>query len=78
MLRMAGRAVSAIQGSLEGNTETGSFAIPVDNGQIAGTYRCDGQTIQLDIREKPDMLSCAMINREVGKYLTYYHNRRAA
>lgn len=57
------KAKSAVEGqggSFMGNESSGSFSINVF-GNIKGTYTVSGQELNIEIEEKPMMISCGMI-----------------
>lgn len=67
------KAKNAIQGNggiFEGDLTTGNFAVPVIIGKIVGTYTIKDQLFQIEISDKPMMVSCSLIEEQLKKYLT--------
>ncbi|WGQ10683.1 hypothetical protein QG516_03315 [Pedobacter gandavensis] len=56
-------------GLFQGNTLAGEFSFSAKGFKLAGTYRITGDTIQVEITNKPWLLSCRKIEAEIRKYL---------
>ncbi len=57
------RAKSAVEkqgGNFNGDATGGSFSLQVF-GTISGNYRVNGQSLDIEITEKPMMIGCGMI-----------------
>ncbi|MDV6168014.1 hypothetical protein R1T16_06230 [Flavobacterium sp. DG1-102-2] len=57
------------KGSLSGDTEMGNFKGSTPLGSIEGSYSIDGDTITVNISDKPFLLSTGMIQSEFEKAL---------
>lgn len=55
-------------GSLDGDTETGSFDIGERLGRLSGHYRFDAQQIMISITRKPIYISNQHIESEIRAY----------
>ena len=53
----------------EGDNTTGAFAFTAMGFDIAGNYGINGDTIDVNITDKPFLLSCSKIESEIRKYL---------
>lgn len=57
------------RGSLDGDATGGEFKIPTPVGPIQGRYAIEGQEIRFDIRRRPMMISCKMIEDRLREML---------
>ncbi len=55
------KAVRGAGGELDGDAQAGFYSVPTPIGVIEGSYAVSGQSIQIDVLEKPIYLSCALI-----------------
>lgn len=53
----------------EGDNTTGAFAFTAMGFDIAGNYGINGDIIDVNITDKPFLLSCSKIELEIRKYL---------
>ena len=64
------KALAAEKGfEFVGDTWRGTFAGDTILGRVAGTYSISGQTIAVEITERPMFLSVARIRRELASFL---------
>ncbi len=64
------KALAAEKGfEFVGNTRKGTFAGDTMLGRVAGNYSISGQTIAVEITERPMFLSVARIKREFASFL---------
>ncbi|MEO5500547.1 MAG: hypothetical protein ABIR31_03805 [Ginsengibacter sp.] len=66
------KARSAIEnqnGLFEGNISNGHFEVTVFGNNIRGDYQVQGQTLQLEITDKPFFVPCSMIESFLVKYI---------
>jgi len=56
-------------GKFEGDESWGVFNLSTPLGSIGGSYKIDGQMINLEINEKPIFISCIKIQSELQKIL---------
>jgi hypothetical protein len=54
-------AIQGAGGELDGDAEEGFYSVPTPVGVIEGSYAVSGQSIQIDVLEKPIYLSCGLI-----------------
>jgi hypothetical protein len=53
----------------EGDNGTGAFAFTAMSFDIAGNYVIEGDSIDVNITDKPFLVSCSKIESEIRKYL---------
>lgn len=53
------------RGTLDGDAAAGEFKIPTPVGPIVGRFEIEGQTIAFEIRRRPMMISCEMIEERL-------------
>jgi hypothetical protein len=59
-----GKARSAVQsqgGNFNGDTNSGDFNVSVFGNKIVGNYSVSGQTMHINITDKPFMVPCSAI-----------------
>ncbi len=61
MVRRIGTAIRGAGGEFSGDTASGFYSVPTPVGSIEGSYAVSGQTIQIDVLEKPLLLACSLI-----------------
>jgi hypothetical protein len=69
-LAKARRALEKFGGSLEGDSEKGELSAATPAGKVKGTYRVEGQTITIDITDKPFIVPASTIEAQVRKFLS--------
>ena len=69
ILEKARRAVESQGGNFNGNAESGDFDVSVFGNRVAGSYRVEGQNLQMNIHTKPFMVPCSMIESFLVKQL---------
>jgi hypothetical protein len=69
---LVSRAKQAIQhagGTFNGDTDAGAFDLKTPLGTVKGNYTIRENAIQVQITEKPLLLSCVRIEGELRNYL---------
>lgn len=61
ILAKARTAVQGQNGNFDGDTNSGSFSVAVLGNRITGDYTVSGQTMQINITDKPFMIPCSAI-----------------
>jgi hypothetical protein len=61
ILDKAKRTVESQGGSFTGDTTAGNFNVSVFGNTIVGTYVVEGQSLNIDITDKPFLVPCSMI-----------------
>ena len=65
------KALAAEKGfTFVGNTRKGTFAGDTMLGRVAGNYSISGQTITVEITERPGLVSVARIKSELAGFLS--------
>lgn len=54
-------AIESQNGNFEGNDQSGNFEVSVFGNMIKGSYAVTGQTLNLDIMNKPFFIPCSTI-----------------
>lgn len=67
--KMAQQAISGEGGSFSGDDAAGKFVIPSPLGKVEGSYLVDNQSFNINISDKPFLLSCNRIEEELRKYI---------
>jgi len=70
VLAKARRAVEGQGGSFSGDTSRGDFHVSVFGNKIVGNYAVTGQTMQINITDKPFMVPCSAIEGFLKNQLT--------
>lgn len=65
----AQNAIRSAGGTLEGNTETGTFNLPVFGSAIVGRYRTTPEAIEIEITDKPFLVTCGLIQQQLEQRL---------
>ena len=65
----AEQAISGAGGSFAGNNSEGNFAINSPLGKVSGTYTVLGQSFNINISDKPFLVSCSKIEEELRKQI---------
>lgn len=63
------RKLSERGGQISGNLNRGTITAPTPLGQMSASYRIDGQQLILTITDKPSLVSCERIERELRSAL---------
>jgi hypothetical protein len=61
--------VSRAGGELTGSAAGGDFTLATPVGAFRGTYVISGQTIFLEVREKPFFVPCGTIEARLSSYI---------
>lgn len=61
VLAKAKKAVQNQGGNFNGDTAGGDFTVSVFGNKIAGNYTVSGQTLNINITDKPFMVPCSAI-----------------
>ena len=61
--------VSGNGGTFTGDDTTGSFNVPTPLGAVAGTYTTAGNSLNINIGQKPFFLGCGQIEGFLKSYL---------
>ena len=56
-------------GTLSGSETEGSFVLPTPVGQFKGSYAVSGQTIDIDVSDKPAFVPCGLIEGRLSKFV---------
>lgn len=56
-------------GSFEGDAQRGSFSLPIIVGTLRGHYEVTGGLIHVHITDKPMLLSCERIRKEMAAFI---------
>lgn len=70
---LVSRAKQAIQhagGTFDGDSAAGAFDLKTPLGTVKGNYTLQENAIQVQITQKPLLLSCARIEDELRNYLS--------
>ena len=62
-------AIGKAGGNFNGDDNTGSFDISTMAGDVRGTYTVNGNTLEVNITDKPMFLPCDMIESQLKQYL---------
>ena len=62
-------AIRGAGGDLDGDAQAGFYSVPTPVGVIEGSYAVSGQSIQIDVLDKPIYLSCALIEKTLNVIL---------
>ena len=70
VLAKARKAVESQGGSFTGDTNRGDFHVSVFGNKIVGNYTVSGQTLNINITDKPFMVPCSAIEGFLKNQLT--------
>ncbi|PWT74943.1 MAG: hypothetical protein C5B59_09940 [Bacteroidetes bacterium] len=59
------KAIEENNGSVTGDSSSGTFAIPVLGSTVAGSCAITGQSLMITITKKPVVISCSLIEKYV-------------
>ncbi|MEO6819200.1 MAG: hypothetical protein ABI266_02905 [Ginsengibacter sp.] len=62
-------AVESQKGTFNGDTNSGDFELNVFGNNIKGNYFVEGQTLNIDITDKPFFVPCSMIESFLAKQI---------
>ena len=77
LVRRVDEAIEKAGGELSGDSSEGAYYIPTPIGPITGTYTVTGQTIQIEVTQKPVILTCNMIGGKLNDIVRRAHSRPA-
>jgi hypothetical protein len=60
---------SQTDGIFQGDSSAGLFSFSAKGFDLAGNYTISGDTIAVNITQKPWLISCSKIEKEIRKYL---------
>lgn len=63
-------AVETQSGTFSGDTTSGMFEVSVFGNYIKGNYTIEGQTINIEVTDKPVFVPCGMIESFLKKQIT--------
>ncbi|MCO6497982.1 MAG: hypothetical protein J5I50_09995 [Chitinophagaceae bacterium] len=69
-LEKAREAVESQNGTFTGDTNAGDFELNVFGNFIKGSYTISGETLNLEITDKPFFVPCNMIESYLKKYIS--------
>jgi hypothetical protein len=69
LMSVAQKAIVKAGGEFSGDESSGSFSISTAIGKIAGDYVIEDSIFTLTVTQKPLLISCKLIEKEIGKYL---------
>jgi hypothetical protein len=75
LIRRVGDAVRSAGGSFAGDAAEGHYTVSTPIGPIAGTYSVSGQTIKIDVTDKPIILSCKLIEKKLNEFIQRARSR---
>jgi hypothetical protein len=75
LVRRVGDAVRNAGGNFSGDTAEGHYSVWTPIGSVSGTYAVSGQSIQIDVTDKPIVLSCSLIEKKLNEYLQTARSR---
>lgn len=70
VLAKARKAVEGQGGNFSGDTNRGDFHVSVFGNKIVGNYTVSGQTLQINITDKPFMVPCSAIEGFLKNQIT--------
>ena len=70
VLAKAKKAVEGQGGNFTGDTSRGDFDVSVFGNKIVGNYAVNGQTLDVNITDKPFMVPCSAIEGFLKNQLT--------
>jgi hypothetical protein len=77
LVRRVDEAIENAGGEFSGDSLGGAYYIPTPIGPIMGTYIVTGQTIQIDVTQKPVILTCNMIGGKLSDIVRRAHSQLA-
>ena len=70
VLAKAKKAVQGQGGNFSGDTSRGDFDVSVFGNKIVGNYTVNGQTLDVNITDKPFMVPCSAIESFLKNQIT--------
>jgi hypothetical protein len=61
IISKAKQAIESQGGSFSGDNLQGNFSVPVPLGKVAAEYSISGQQLQINVTQKPFIVSCRKI-----------------
>jgi hypothetical protein len=77
LVRRVDEAIGNAGGEFSGDSKQGAYYVPTPVGPIMGTYAVTGQTIQIDVTQKPIVLTCNMIGNKLKDIVRRAHSQLA-
>jgi hypothetical protein len=77
LVRRVDEAIVNAGGEFDGDSTEGAYYVPTPVGAIMGTYIVTGQTIQIDVTQKPVILTCNMIGGKLSDIVRRAHSQLA-
>ena len=77
LVRRVDEAIEKAGGEFSGDSSDGAYYIPTPIGPIMGTYTVTGQTIQIEVTQKPVILTCNMIGSKLSDIVRRAHSQPA-
>lgn len=68
-LDKARRALAKEGGAVEGDGSKGTLLAVTPAGKVKGTYRVEGQTLTIEVTDKPFIVPASAIEAQVRKFL---------
>jgi hypothetical protein len=68
-------AILRAGGEFSGDVVEGVYSVPTPIGPITGTYSVSGQSIRIDVLDKPIILSCSLIGKKLSEYVRTAQSR---
>lgn len=69
MVDKARRVVEEQGGQFTGDDQSGQFHVSIMGNTVAGSYRVEGQELQIEITEKPMFAPCSLIESYLKQQL---------
>jgi hypothetical protein len=63
-------AIEKFGGTFDGDTSRGNLVASTPAGKVKGTYQVQGQTITIDIIDKPFVVPASVIEAQIRKFLS--------
>jgi hypothetical protein len=69
IIKQAENAIRGGGGDFQGNSNSGNFHLSTPIGKVRGSYQISGALLNVEILEKPLLVSCNRIKEELSKRL---------
>jgi hypothetical protein len=69
VVKKAESAIVGAGGDFAGDDIAGNFSLSLGIGSVSGEYTVQNQNMNIRIHNKPVLVGCGMIEREIRKYL---------
>ncbi len=70
LLSRIDNAIGGAGGSFQSRSNAGSFAIATPVGDFRGELTVSGQTVYVEVSEKPFLVSCRIIETKLREYIS--------